>query len=127
MATKKAAAKKSPAKKTAKKTAKKAVHKWSAKVDTDSTHPDEGLFKESAESIAKALHGRKVSPKGPGSGMQMLNFYINRAGKNLPEERVKTLEHAKQLLSAMIARDKPAKKTARKSAKKAAAKKTSAK
>jgi len=122
MATKKAAAKKSPAKKTA----KKAVHKWSAKVDTDSTHPDEGLFKESAESIAKALHGRKVSPKGPGSGMQMLNFYINRAGKNLPEERIKTLEHAKELLSAMIAKDKPAKKTAKKAAKQSA-KKTSAK
>ena len=126
MATKKTAAKKSPAKKTAKKTAKKAVHKWSAKVETDSTHPDEGLFKESAESIAKALHGRKVSPKGPGSGMQMLNFYINRAGKNLPEERIKTLEHAKELLSAMIAKDKPAKKTAKKAAKQSA-KKTSAK
>ena len=60
--------------------------KWSAKVDTDSTHPDEGLFKKSASAIAKALASKKVSPKGPASGMQMLNFYINRAGKNLSQE-----------------------------------------
>ncbi len=94
---------KSPAKKTA---AKKTPRKWSARVNTDSTHPDEGLFKKSAPSIAKALFSKKVSPKGPASGMQMLNFYINRAGKNLPEERRKTLEHAKEILSGMIADQK---------------------
>ncbi len=100
---------------TAKKTpAKKTPHKWSAKVNTDSTHPDEGLFKEDAETIAKALFGKKVSPKGPASGMQMLNFYINRAGKNLSEERQQTLAHAKEILSAMIAASKPAKKAASK-------------
>ena len=36
--------------------------KWSAKVDTDSTHPDEGLFNKSASAIAKALASKKVSP-----------------------------------------------------------------
>ncbi|QHN04073.1 DUF3175 domain-containing protein [Granulicella sp. WH15] len=100
--------------------AKKTPRKWSAKVNTDSTHPDEGLFKKSAPSIAKALFSEKVSPKGPASGMQMLNFYINRAGKNLPEDRRKTLEHAKEILSGMIADKKSA-------AKKTAAKKTPAK
>jgi len=94
-------AKKSPAK-----SHRKPVHKWSAKVDTDSTHPDEGLFKEDAQTIADALFSSKVSPKGPASGMQMLNFYINRAGKNLSAERHKTLEHAKDILSKMIADSK---------------------
>ena len=89
-----------------------ATKKWSAKVNTDSTHPDEGLFNQSASSIAKALASKKVSPKGPASGMRMLNFYINRAGKNLSEERLKVLEHAKKLLSEKIAASKPAKKTA---------------
>jgi tRNA(Arg) A34 adenosine deaminase TadA len=111
--------------------------KWSAKVDTDSTHPDEGLFKKSASAIAKALATKKVSPKGPASGMQMLNFYINRAGKNLSKERHTELEKAKTLLSEIIAKEKPepakpakksaAKKTPKKATKKAAAKSPSKK
>ena len=64
-------------------TTRKTKKKWSAKVTTDSTHPDQGLFNQSASAIAKALASKKVSPKGPASGMRMLNFYINRAGKNL--------------------------------------------
>ena len=107
-----------------------ATKKWSAKVDTDSTHPEEGLFNQSASAIAKALASKKVSPKGPASGMRMLNFYINRAGKNLSESRHAELEKAKTLLSEIIAKQKskspstPAKKTAKKAAKKSPAKKT---
>jgi tRNA(adenine34) deaminase len=88
------------------KTNHKSPRKWSAKVQTDSTHPDEGLFKEDAQTIADALFSSKVSPKGPASGMQMLNFYINRAGKNLSSERHTTLEHAKEILSRKIAESK---------------------
>jgi hypothetical protein len=80
--------------------------KWSAKVDTDSTHPEEGLFKKSPTTIAKALASKKVSPKGPGSGMRMLTFYINRAGKNLPEGRKEALQKAKTILSGIIADQK---------------------
>jgi tRNA(adenine34) deaminase len=98
--------------------------KWSAKVTTDSTHPDEGLFSEDASVIAKALASKRVSPKGPASGMRMLNFYINRAGKNLSASRHAELEKAKTLLSNIIAKQKsksPA-KAAKKPAKKAAKK-----
>jgi tRNA(Arg) A34 adenosine deaminase TadA len=105
MATKtatKKSAKKTPAK-SSKKTNPK---KWSAKVTTDSTHPDDGLFNKSAAIIARALASKKVSPKGPASGMRMLNFYINRAGKNLPQSRKDELEKAKRLLSAKIAKEK---------------------
>lgn len=119
------ATRKSAAKKTATKTAPK---KWSAKVDTDSTHPDEGLFKKSATAIAKALATKEVSPKGPASGMRMLNFYINRAGKNLTESRIKVLEQAKDKLSAIIASEKEsttAKKSAPKNTSSKAAKKKS--
>ncbi|SFS14579.1 tRNA(adenine34) deaminase [Granulicella pectinivorans] len=101
--------------------------KWSAKVTTDSTHPHQGLFNEDAESIAKSLATKEVSPKGPASGMRMLNFYINRAGKNLPEARVQELEKAKTILSAMIATRKPAAKSAKKAAAKKTPKKTAKK
>jgi hypothetical protein len=82
--------------------------KWSAAVDTDSTHPRSGLFNKDAKIIARELASGKVSPKGPSSGMRMLTFYINRAGKNLPPERLKVLENAKELLHERIAaaRDK---------------------
>jgi hypothetical protein len=72
--------------------------KWSAAVNTDSTHPREGLFNKDAKTIARELASKKVSPKGPSSGMRMLTFYINRAGKNLPARRLKVLENAKTLL-----------------------------
>lgn len=114
--------------------------KWSAKVDTDSTHPDEGLFNQSASAIAKALASKKVSPKGPASGMRMLNFYINRAGKNLSSERHAELEKAKDKLSAIIAKQKTkteklmpgkphtsAKSATKKAANKSAARKSSTK
>jgi hypothetical protein len=77
--------------------------KWSAKVDTDSTHPRSGLFNKDAKTIARELASKKVSPKGPSSGMRMLTFYINRAGKNLTPRRLKVLEDAKQLLHERIA------------------------
>ena len=73
--------------------------KWSGKVKTVSTSPPEGLFTKNAETIARTLVSRKVSPKGPASGMRMLTFFINRAGKNLSAARRATLEKAKRLLS----------------------------
>jgi len=106
-----------------------ATKKWSAKVNTDSTHPDDGLFNRSPTTIAKALASKKVSPKGPASGMRMLNFYINRAGKNLSATRNAALEKAKSILSGIIADQKkeasPKKKSVtRKSSSKAVKKST---
>jgi hypothetical protein len=46
-------------------------------------------LKRSAEQSTR----RKATPYQ--SAMSMLNFYINRAGKNLSTERRKTLEQAK--------------------------------
>lgn len=82
--------------------------KWSAAVKTESTYPEEGLFNKGAATIARQLASRKVSPKGPASGMRMLTFYINRAGKNLPESRLKVLEKAKELLHKKIEEHKAA-------------------
>ena len=77
----------------------KKKRKWSASVKTDSTHPPAGLFNKSAATIARTLASKRVSPKGPGSGMRMLTFYINRAGHNLSAKRLAELNKAKSLLS----------------------------
>jgi hypothetical protein len=85
-------------------------HKWSASVKTDSTHPPAGLFNKDAATIARTLASKRVSPKGPGSGMRMLTFFINRAGRNLSAKRRATLNRAKSLLSERVRRAKAGRK-----------------
>ena len=50
----------------------------------------------SLKSSAEHSHRRKSEPYR--SAMSMLTFYINRAGKNLPEQRREKLEAAKDEL-----------------------------
>ena len=73
--------------------------RWAADVKTDSTHPPAGLFTKDPATIARVLSSRKVSPKRPGSGMRMLTYFINRAGKGLSKARRAKLERAKELLA----------------------------
>jgi len=80
------------------------TNRWVAKVKTDSTHPPEGLFTKSAGVIARSLASKKVSPKGPVSGLRMLTYFLNRGGKGLSEERRAELEKAKILLSKRVHR-----------------------
>src|SRR5579871_458480 len=75
------------------------TNRWVATVKTDSTHPPEHLFTRDASTIARTLASKRVSPKGPGSGMRMLTFYMNRAGKNLSEAERSRLKKAKELLA----------------------------
>ena len=46
---------------------------------------------------------KRVSPKGPSSGMRMVNYFINRAGRGLSPTRRAQLQRAKALLSQRIA------------------------
>lgn len=90
----------------------KSKRRWVAQVKTDSTHPPAGLFTKSASTIARTLASKKVSPKGPGSGMRMLSYFINRAGRGLTAERRAELEKAKSLLSRRVEQAKKAKSKA---------------
>ncbi len=92
--------------------AQKSKKRWVARVNTESTFPPEGLFKKDAATIARTLASPKVSPKGPGSGMRMLTYFVNRAGKGLTATRRKELEKAKHLLHQRVEREKKARKIA---------------
>jgi tRNA(adenine34) deaminase len=74
--------------------------KWVRSVKTVSTYPPQDLFTKDAPTIARVMANPKVSPKGIGSGIRMIQFFINRAGKNLPPERKRELERAKEILQA---------------------------
>lgn len=78
--------------------AAKKVNKWSKSIHSDSTHPPPGIFTKDAETIAKTMAEKRVSPKGIGSAIRMIQMYVNRAGKKLDPSQKKELERAKQIL-----------------------------
>jgi Protein of unknown function (DUF3175) len=77
--------------------------RWSTRVLKTSNALDleEGIFKQrSARRIAAslmraALASRRRKAEPFQSAMSMLNYYINRAGRNLDKEHRRTLERAK--------------------------------
>ncbi len=87
---------------------------WSSRVTRESNALDleRGVFKKSDPRLialslkrsALASGRRKSEPFR--SAMSMLNFYINRAGKNLPAGRLKVLDKAKDELRRIFRREK---------------------
>lgn len=77
---------------------KQSTRRWVKEVKTDSTHPPEGIFTKDAETIAKTMASKKVSPGGIGAGIRMIQYFINRGGKGLSTSRKRQLEKAKRLL-----------------------------
>jgi hypothetical protein len=86
--------------------------RWSADVTahSDALDLESKVFeKKTAGEIAKSLKRsaessdrRKTSAFQ--SAMSMLTFYMNRAGRNLPAERKRTLEAAKEKLRGLFGR-----------------------
>lgn len=86
------------------------VNKWSAKVtnESDALDLEEGVFKKddpgaiaaSLKRSAEASKRRKGSVRQ--SATSMLNFYINRAGSNLPASRLRILKQAKNELKKLF-------------------------
>jgi hypothetical protein len=49
---------------------------------------------------------KDVSPRGLGSGIRMIQYFINRGGKNLSARRRAELERAKRILQQRATRQK---------------------
>jgi uncharacterized protein DUF3175 len=82
---------------------------WSGRVtrESDALDLDKGVFSSNSPTIAASLkrsaersRRRKSTP-----ALSMLVFYINRAGKNLPASRRRTLERAKTELKRQFGRE----------------------
>ncbi|HEY9553470.1 DUF3175 domain-containing protein [Allosphingosinicella sp.] len=90
-----------------------AREKWSQDVTehSDALDLEEDVFtlddpKKIAASLKRSAERSKRRKGTPyQSAMSMLTFYINRAGDNLPAERRKVLEAAKDELRAAFGRD----------------------
>jgi Protein of unknown function (DUF3175) len=87
--------------------------RWSREVTehSDALTLDKGVFTESdpkaiAASLKRSAERSKRRKAGPfRSALSMLTFYINRAGKNLPTSRKRTLMRAKNELRKQFGRD----------------------
>lgn len=98
------------------------TEKWSADATehSDALDLEEGVFtRDDPKSIARSLmrsaqrsDRRQSSPYR--SAMSMLTFYINRAGSNLPKDREKVLEQAKDELRQLHAEEEAGRKRHRK-------------
>jgi hypothetical protein len=90
--------------------------RWSAQVTkhSDALDLESDVFKRkdphrialSLKRSAERSKRRKGTPYQ--SAMSMLNFYINRAGKNLPEKQKRILERAKDELRDVFGRTREA-------------------
>jgi hypothetical protein len=109
-ATRKSARRKPAGDKSARRSASR---RWSARVTKESDALDlkGGVFKlrdpkriaASLKRSAERSRRRKSNPYR--SALSMLTFYMNRAGKNLPASRRKTLQRAKIELRKQFGRD----------------------
>ena len=92
---------------------KRSARKWSSKVTerSDALDLKKGVFaqkdpKKIAASLkrsAERSERRKAKPYQ--SAMSMLTFYINRAGRGLPQRKLRVLERAKGELRKVFGRD----------------------
>ena len=95
-----------------KKSSKAGKRRWSAEVTKQSNALDleHDVFRsKDPRKIARSLkHSAEQSKRRKGtpyqSAMSMLNFYINRAGKNLPPMQKRILERAKDELRGVFGR-----------------------
>ena len=92
---------------------RKGVDYWSGRVTRESNALDleAGVFQlerpETHRRVAQAVGGKEPAAQGRPyrSALSMLVFYINRAGRNLPAGRKRTLEQAKVELRKQFGRD----------------------
>ena len=93
--------------------ASKPDRRWSNRVTRQSNalDLDEGVFtlsdpKEIARSLKRsAERSTRRKSESYRSAMSMLTFFINRAGRNLPDARKKVLQQAKDELRTQFGRD----------------------
>ncbi len=90
------------------------MKKWSSEVteESDALDLESGVFTwKDPRKIALSLknsaeRSRRKKSSSYQSAMSMLNFYINRAGKNLPASQKKILELAKEELKKIFDKEK---------------------
>ncbi len=98
--------------------------RWSQRVTetSDALSLESRVFaKSDPKAIARSLKrsaetSRRRKAGAFGSAMSMLTFYVNRAGRNLPASRKRTLMKAKDELRALYGKEKPRRRASKRRA-----------
>jgi hypothetical protein len=86
-------------------TTKRATTSWLRDVkQTVSTFAPPGTFGKDAKAIARIVASKRVSPKGLGSAIRMVQFFLNRSGTGISRARRREVEKAKRLLQERLRR-----------------------
>ncbi|MGH7803725.1 MAG: DUF3175 domain-containing protein [Candidatus Binatia bacterium] len=82
------------------------VSGWLADVKpSNATSAPPGTFGKDAAAIARIVASKHVSPKGIGSAIRMVQFYLNRSGSGISAARRREIERAKRLLQERLRRE----------------------
>lgn len=81
------------------------TERWSQAVThrPPATFPPPGIYTRSAREIYLAMRDPAVSPNGLGSAIQMVRFFVNRAGRNIPERQRRNCIKAIEMLQLELA------------------------
>lgn len=71
---------------------------FTGKMEDDATFFPEGTMSKSTKEIVRVASSKKYAPKGLGSAIQYLTYYLNRAGKGLDADQRKRIERAREIL-----------------------------
>lgn len=71
---------------------------FTGEMEDDATFFPEGTMSKSTKEIVRVASSKKYAPKGLGSAIQYLTYYLNRAGKGLDADQRKRIERAREIL-----------------------------
>lgn len=71
---------------------------FTGKMEDDATFFPEGTMAKSTKEIVRVASSKRYAPKGLGSAIQYLTYYLNRAGKGLDKDQRERIESAREIL-----------------------------
>lgn len=74
------------------------VNFFTGKNEKDATFFPEGTMSKSASHIVKIAKNKRYAPKGIGSAIRYLTYFLNRGGKGLDKTQRKNIEKARMTL-----------------------------
>lgn len=74
------------------------VNFFTGKKEKDATFFPEGTMSKSASAIVKVAKNKRYAPKGIGSAIRYLTYFLNRGGKGLSKTQKSNIERARTIL-----------------------------
>jgi hypothetical protein len=87
------------------------VNFFTGKKVKDATFFPEGTLSKSASHIVKIAKSKRYAPKGIGSAIRYLTYFLNRGGEGLSKTQRRNIERARKTLQNLNKKSKESKKS----------------